>query len=269
MRSWRSREKRNKCPAPAGPSVANRSEAEIASRRLPAGRATRGNYADFSLNRSEALSFPGEVSWKFWWGRLKESRSDFSSRRLFQALGKRTLAIRSPVLHSDPRRLRMRSAASVRARSDRGKRKIFLKATPFFEQMPENGAHAPSDNCDGGIGFLATGTMVTVKRTEVARAADGNPRRFDQRPAQPLVCCLEQFAIVDHPARSIRAWDKARIGAQPGRRAKALDAINLFVPPAHSASACADAQSISLASQRLVQQRQQPKGLAPCQECWR
>jgi hypothetical protein len=26
---------------------------------------------------------------------------------------------------------------------------------------------------------------------------------------------------------SIRAWDKARVGAQPGRRAKALDAINL------------------------------------------
>ena len=110
----------------------------------------------------------------------RESRSDFSSRRLFQALGKRTLAIRSPVLHPDPRRLRMRSAASVRAKSDRGKRKIFLKATPFFEQTPEDGVHAPRDNCDGGIGFFATRSMVTVKRTEVARAADGNPGGFDQ-----------------------------------------------------------------------------------------
>ena len=179
---------------------------------------------DFSLYRSEGIQLLGSLCF---FGRLKESRSDFSSRRLFQALGKRTLAIRSPVLHSDPRRLRIRSAASVRARSDRGKRKIFLKATPFFEQMPEDGAHAPSDNCDAGIGLLTTGTMMPVKRTQVARTTDCHPRRFDQRPAQPLVCRLEQFSVVDHSARSIRAWDKARVGAQPARRAEALDAINL------------------------------------------
>jgi len=56
---WRSREKRNKCPAPAGPSAANRSEAEIASRRLPVGRAARGNYAGFFLAPQRSIQLPG------------------------------------------------------------------------------------------------------------------------------------------------------------------------------------------------------------------
>ena len=77
---------------------------------------------DFSLYRSEGVQLLGSFT-RFLKGRLKESRSDFSSRRLFQALGKRTLAIRSPVLHSDPRRLRIgiRSVSPCKERPGKAK----------------------------------------------------------------------------------------------------------------------------------------------------
>ena len=57
----------------------------------------------------------------------------------------------------------------------------------FFKQAIGDLAHAPGDDGDGGVGFLAPRTVPLVEGAEVGRATDCHPGAFDKGPTQPLV----------------------------------------------------------------------------------
>src|SRR5205814_9398053 len=112
-------------------------------------------------------------------------RRDQSSLRI---TGKRRVAdahgkIRSPVLHSDPRRA-VAFSSSGRQSNCGATGESFNKISPFFEQCKADLAHASGDAGDSDIGVLASGAMLPVQPAEVSRATNRYPGRFNEGPLQ-------------------------------------------------------------------------------------
>jgi hypothetical protein len=90
------------------------------------------------------------------------------------------------------------------------------KISPFFEQCKADLAHASGDAGNGDVGILASGPMLAVKPTEVSRAANRNPGRFDESPLQPFVTALDQGAMINSAAAGMGPRNQPGIGAQFG-----------------------------------------------------
>ena len=58
-------------------------------------------------------------------------------------------------------------------------RRAFFKVAFLHEELPDDPAHTPCDDQDGGVGFLASRTVFLVKRAEVRRAINCYPTGLD------------------------------------------------------------------------------------------
>lgn len=103
----------------------------------------------------------------------------------------------------------------------------FFKASFFAEQLEEDAAHSSCYDGDGSVGFLAAGALLAVERSEVRRAADGHPARFDQSPAQPFVTRGQKPAVMDLASGTVRRRDHSGITAEFVGATEALDLIDL------------------------------------------
>src|SRR5262249_48415059 len=124
------------------------------------------------------------------WGR-NENR-DQSSLRSTGCLGGTLHTVkldpRSSILTQDAPALFQATAVNLTAERPG---KVSLKSLLSLSRVQTNLAHASGDDGDGQIGILAPSAMPSIKPTEVGRATDRNPGRFDKRPLQPLVAALE------------------------------------------------------------------------------
>src|ERR1700722_4401974 len=97
------------------------------------------------------------------------------------------LNIRSPALHSDPRRAGL-SLPSVLSGSGRGKfikfcpcyrtRRFCLKIAILLKELPRDSAHASRYDHYRRVGLLDAVALPAVEASEITRAAHRHPGRF-------------------------------------------------------------------------------------------
>lgn len=82
-----------------------------------------------------------------------------------------------------------------------------------MQELPDDAAHPPRHDGDGGVGLFATPPVLLVESAKVGRATDRHPARLDQSPAQPLIAKGQEPAVPGLATAGVGRWDNTGISA--------------------------------------------------------